>query len=107
MAGKYQLRKNAQYFWNLKAGNSEKILTSETYVNKQGALNGIDSCKRNSGTESNYVKHGSGTQWWFVPKAGNHETIGKSEMYVSAQGRDNGVRSCIENGPNGTLEDLT
>lgn len=107
MAGKYQLQKNAQYFFNLKAGNGEKILTSETYVSKQGALGGIDSCKRNSGDASNYVKSGSAAQWWFVLRAGNGETIGRSEMYTSSQGRDNGIRSCQDNGPNGVLEDLT
>ncbi len=52
--GKYTLWKanNGQYYWNLKASNGEKICQSEGYVSKQGALNGIDSVKRNASSDT-------------------------------------------------------
>jgi uncharacterized protein YegP (UPF0339 family) len=48
MAGKFVLTKNAkgQYHFVLKAGNGQTIAQSETYESKAGALNGIESVKR-------------------------------------------------------------
>ncbi len=37
-----------QFYFNLKADNYETIATSEMYESKAGALNGIDSVKRNA-----------------------------------------------------------
>ncbi len=37
---------NGQYYWHLKAPNGEIICQSEGYTSKQGALNGVDACKR-------------------------------------------------------------
>lgn len=34
--------------FNLKAGKGETILTSERYRSKEGALNGIDSVRKNA-----------------------------------------------------------
>jgi uncharacterized protein len=50
MAGKFVLKKttNGQYRFNLVAGNGEIIATSESYKTKSGAVNGIDSVKRNA-----------------------------------------------------------
>jgi uncharacterized protein YegP (UPF0339 family) len=49
MAAKFVLKKSGtQYVFNLKAGNGEIIATSERYATKQGALNGIESVKKNA-----------------------------------------------------------
>ena len=50
MAGKFELYtdKAGQYRFRLKAGNGETIAVSEGYTSKSGALNGIDSVKRNA-----------------------------------------------------------
>jgi uncharacterized protein YegP (UPF0339 family) len=50
MAGKFIIRKNAsgQVHFVLKAGNGEVIATSETYVSKAGAENGIASVQANA-----------------------------------------------------------
>jgi len=50
--GKYELykSKNGEWHFRLKAGNGEIIAISEGYKSKEGALNGIDSVKRNSQT---------------------------------------------------------
>lgn len=110
MAARYELqrtRDGRQFYWNLNAVNGETILTSETYVNKQGALEGIASCRVHSPFDFNYVKTNNGSQWWFVLRAANHERIGKSEMYATSQGCDGGIRSCQTNGPTAPTVDLT
>ena len=50
MSARYEIRRSSdrQYYFNLKAGNGEVILTSERYVTKSGAENGIASCRVNS-----------------------------------------------------------
>jgi len=50
MAGKFELYKDAQgkYRFRLKAGNGEIIAVGEAYESKAGALNGIDSVRRNA-----------------------------------------------------------
>lgn len=110
MASKYVLKKSSdgQFMFNLNAANGEVILTSERYTGKAGALNGIQSCRTNSGAMSNYEKRsGSPGRYYFVLKAQNREIIGTSEQYTSEAGRDNGIASCIANGPNAPTEDLT
>ena len=51
MAGKFELYqdKGGDYRFRLKAGNGEIIATSQGYASKSGALNGIDSVRRNAG----------------------------------------------------------
>ncbi|GAA1136954.1 YegP family protein [Microbacterium natoriense] len=54
MAGKWELYtdKSGEYRFRLKAGNGEVIaLSSEGYSSKSGALNGIDSIRRNVDSE--------------------------------------------------------
>lgn len=54
MAGKWELYtdKGGEYRFRLKAGNGEIIaLSSESYTSKSGALNGIDSIRRNADSE--------------------------------------------------------
>ncbi|MFF3025740.1 MULTISPECIES: DUF1508 domain-containing protein [unclassified Microbacterium] len=54
MAGKWELYtdKSGEYRFRLKAGNGEVIaLSSEGYSSKSGALNGIDSIRRNADSE--------------------------------------------------------
>lgn len=50
MAGKFELYKDksGEYRFRLKAGNGEIIATGQGYASKSGALNGIDSVRRNA-----------------------------------------------------------
>jgi len=108
MAAAYVLRNSPgnRYHWYLRAGNNEKILTSETYNSKAGAKNGIQSCRTNSPLDSRYDKRvAQNGQFYFVLKAGNGEIIGTSERYTTQAGRDGGIASCKVNGPNAPLDD--
>jgi uncharacterized protein YegP (UPF0339 family) len=53
MAGKYELYqdKGGDWRFRLKAGNGEVIATGQGYASKSGALNGIDSVRRNADSE--------------------------------------------------------
>lgn len=109
MPGHYELKlSGAQFMWNLKAPNGEIILTSERYHSKEGAKNGIASCKVNSALNSRYErKTSSANQAYFVLRGGNNEVIGTSEMYSSASARDGGIEACKANGPTATTIDHT
>lgn len=110
MPGKYELKraKNDEYYFSLKAGNGEIILTSETYKAKSSATNGIESVKKNSALQERYeCKSSPKGKFFFVLKAGNHEVIGRSEMYESEKSRDNGIESVKKNGPSANVADLT
>ncbi len=109
MAARYELKRtaNAQFMWNLKV-NGEPILTSETYVSKQGALNGIASCRENSPFDSRYDRKTSiSGQPYFVLLGANYQVIGTSEMYSSRTAMENGIASCKTNGRNAQLDDQT
>lgn len=99
---------NDKFYFNLKAGNGEPILTSQMYVSKQGCENGIASVKVHAPENGNYErKIATNGKYFFVLKATNGETIGKSEMYNSAQARDHGITSVKANAPIAETHDLT
>lgn len=108
MAGKFVLEKasNGQYYFNLKAGNNETILTSEQYKAKSSAVNGIDSVKENAPLDERYEKK-DGTSFRFNLKAKNGQVIGSSESYTTAAARDKGIASVKTNAPTATVTDKT
>ncbi|GIW24721.1 YegP family protein [Meiothermus sp.] len=110
MAGKFVLSTtaNGQYMFNLKAGNGETILTSESYQSKDGALNGIDSVRKNAALDERYERRtASNGAFYFVLKAANHQEIGRSEMYSSQAAMENGIASVKRNAPEAPLDDQT
>ena len=109
MSGWYELSKstNEQFKFVLKAGNGEVILTSELYVAKSGALNGIESVQKNSADEDNFSKEtAKNDKPYFNLKAANHQIIGTSQMYSSISARDNGIRSVMTNGQSEDIREL-
>ena len=110
MAGYYELKKTVSggVMFNLKAGNHEGILSSETYNTKQAAEGGIASVQANSPTDERYERKSSVRgEPYFILKATKGETIGKSEMYSSASAMESGITSVKANGPTKTVKDAT
>jgi uncharacterized protein YegP (UPF0339 family) len=108
MAGKFVLKKssNGQFYFNLVAGNGEKILRSEMYVAKPSALKGIESVKTNAPVDARYErKNASNGQPMFNLKAANHEIIGTSETYSSEVAREKGIASVKANAPAAATDD--
>lgn len=101
-------RKNGEYQFNLKAGNGQTILSSESYATKAGCKIGITSVKTNCSSDSRYDKRtSSNNQYYFNLKAGNGEIIGTSEMYTTSTARDNGIESVKSNAPDAETVDET
>ncbi len=110
MAAKFELKKskNDKFFFNLLAANGQIILSSEMYEAKAGALNGIESVKKNAADDGHYDRlTGKDGSPYFTLKAGNGQVIGQSQMYSSEQARDNGIASVKTNGPIATTDDQT
>lgn len=110
MPAQYVLRKstNNQYYFSLTAENNEKILASELYLSKDGAMRGIQSTKTNSALESRYERlTSSDSKYYFLLKAANNETIGKSETYNTQQARENGIQAVKRVGPIASINDQT
>ena len=94
--GKFEvsLNRSDEYFFKLKASNGETILVSESYKNRQGCDNGIQSVRENSSLEENFdIRISKDKKRYFVLKAENGEIIGKSETYNSLANTLNGIES--------------
>lgn len=107
--GKFELKtaKNGQFFFNLKAGNGQIILTSEMYTTKTACKNGIESVQKNAADDSRYErKEGKNGKMHFNLKAGNHQVIGSSQMYADASGMENGIDSVKKNAPGADTEEV-
>ncbi len=110
MAGTFELKttSNGKYLFNLKAGNGQVILTSETYEQKASALNGIESVRKNAATDANFDRRtAKNGEPYFVLLAGNKQEIGRSEMYSGTGALENGIASVKTNAPAAKVDDTT
>lgn len=110
IVAKFEIKKakNGEFFFHLKAGNGEIILSSEMYGAKPSAENGIASVKKNAPDDKRYErKETKNGQFMFNLKAANHEVIGTSESYTTAAARDGGIESVKKNAPDAAVEDLS
>ena len=110
MAGYFEIKtaKNGEIMFNLKAGNHEIILTSETYKTRASADNGIESVRKNAPDDARYDKTTTPTgKFRFALTATNGQTIGTSENYESAAACANGIESVKKNAPGADIKDLT
>lgn len=106
--GKFVILKssNGKFYFNLKAGNGETILTSEMYETKQGCLTGIASVKVNAPTDERYQRFDT-PNYRFNLKAANGEIIGTSEIYSSKAAREVGIESCKREAPGAETIEIT
>ena len=92
---------NGEYFFSLKADNSQIILTSQMYPSKSVCFNGIESVKNNCSDDSRYErKQFVSDKHYFVLKASDGQILGNSEMYETKAGMENGIESVKKNGRN-------
>ena len=110
MSAKFELNKakDGQFHFNLLAGNSQVILTSEMYKAKDSALGGIESVRKNSQREGAFeIKQSSNEKHYFVLKATNGQVVGQSQMYSSLAACKGGIESVQKNAPSAPLDDQT
>jgi len=110
MAAKFEIQKSSsgQFFFHLRAGNGEIILSSEQYTAKGSAEKGILSVKENAPADNRYERKMSvKSQPYFVLKAANGETVGQSQMYSTEAAMEKGIESVKSNAVTATIEDLS
>jgi uncharacterized protein YegP (UPF0339 family) len=106
MAGYFELKKtdSGAFRFNLKAGNHEVILTSQSYTTQAAAEQGIESVRTNVAAgrfEERTAKDGSP---YFVVTATNGQIVGQSEMYSSPAAMQNGIESVKKNATEATVK---
>ena len=110
MSAKFELKKakDGQFHFNLLAGNSQVILTSEMYKAKDSALGGIESVRKNSQREGAFeIKQSSNEKHYFVLKATNGQVVGQSQMYSSLAACKGGIESVQKHAPDAQTDDQT
>lgn len=108
--GKFEIKTRGKdgFMFNLKAGNGQIIMTSQGYADKEGCLNGIESCRTNSQDDAQFERlESSNGKPYFNLKAANGKIIGTSEMYETVASRDNGIESVKKNAPDSTISDIS
>lgn len=107
VAAKFELKSNTkgQFSFNLKAGNGQVILTSETYESRSAAENGIAAVRNNAASAERFErKISKSNEPYFVLKASNGQVIGRSEMYSAAAAMENGIAAVMKSAPGADLD---
>jgi len=110
MNGWFDMNKSKadDFYFVLKAGNGEVVLTSEMYAARDSADNGIASVQANSIEDAQYERGMSKDgKFHFNLKAANHQVIGTSQLYATADSRDAGIASVMTNGKSTVVKDNT
>jgi uncharacterized protein YegP (UPF0339 family) len=99
-------RSNGEFQFNLKADNNQIILTSEGYTTKASCQNGIESVKKNSGSDDSFErKVATNGKHYFSLKAANAQIIGMSQMYETIASMEIGITSVKNNAPSAGVLD--
>jgi len=104
----FELKKSGEkYHFVLKAGNGQVILSSQMYASKSGAMNGIESVKKNCGDENCWErKTAANGKFHFNIKSTNGQIIGSSQMYAAESGMNNGIESIMKNAPGADVKEV-
>ena len=101
MKGTFEIKRTSdgKFLFNLKAGNEQVILTSQTYQTRESAEEGIASVRQNAPLNDRFeekISEGGGHPY-FVLNAANNQVIGKSQMYSSREAMRHGIASVKTN----------
>lgn len=100
--------KSGDYYFRLKAGNGEPILSSQGYSTKSACENGVKSVATNAGDDTRYeISEAKDGRKFFNLKAKNGQVIAKSQMYKSASGLKGGIASVKKNALSDKIKDLS
>ena len=91
----FRSERTERWYFRLKQGNGQTILTSEAYTSKVGAENGVKSVMINSGKDERYERK-KGTSagqdiYYFLLRAANGAKIGKGDTYNTATGMEHAI----------------
>jgi len=89
MSASFELKKSVdgQFHFSLHAADGASVLRSETYTTLASAKNGVESVRKNAGTDSRYVFEKSANgKTYFNLKAANGQIIGSSPLFADPHG---------------------
>lgn len=90
--------KDGKYYFRLRAGNGEIILSSQGYATLPGCRKGIRSVRSNAGLPERYQRRTTRAgEPYFVLLAGNNQVIGRSESYSSEEACEAGIKAVQSN----------
>ncbi len=110
VSGYYELRRNKedQFYFVLRAGNREIILTGELHTQRESAEQDIISVQENCGIEQCYdTKVSSNDSPYFILTDENNATLGSSQEYSSEAACTRGIASVQRNGITTVVRDKT
>lgn len=103
----FESPKDNKYYFRLKAGNGQVILTSQGYASKASCENGIKSVKTNCGDDDLFErKEAKNGKFHFNLLARNRQIIGSSQMYSGNSGLENGIKSVRKNAPDAPVVEV-
>ena len=104
----FELKQSGEkYHFVLKAGNGQVILSSQMYASKSGAMNGIESVKKNCSDDNCWErKTAKNGKFHFNLKSTNGQIIGSSQMYAGESGMENGIESVRNNAPGADVKEV-
>lgn len=90
---RFEIRSSADgFFFSLRAGDGEVILTSETYRDKAACLTAVETVRNTAATDID-VKSTQDGRPYFELKAANGQNIGRSEIYDNKSSMRRRLRS--------------
>lgn len=96
--GKVDLYQSTDSQWRFRvvAGNGRILLSSEAYVSKQGAENGVASVLENGVDPAQYQLNQTETGKYNLRlRAGNYEVIGFTQAYATKSSATRAIGSCV------------
>ena len=110
MKGTFEIKKavNGRFLFNLKAANDQVILTSQNYLTKESAEDGIAAVRQNAPLDERYEERvGDDKLPYFVLRAPNRQVIGRSQLYSSREAMRKGIASVKRNAREADIVDFT
>jgi uncharacterized protein YegP (UPF0339 family) len=87
---------DSQWRFRVVAGNHRVLLSSEAYVSKQGAENGLASVLENGVDPAMYqLNQTAAGKWNLRLRAANHEVIGFTQSYSTKSNATRAIGSCV------------
>lgn len=96
--GKIDLYQSTDGQWRFRvvAGNGRTLISSEAYVSKQGAENGIASVLENGVDPAQYqLNQTASGKYNLRLRAGNYEVIGFTQQYATKSSATRAIGSCV------------
>ncbi|GEM_PF-242766 len=98
--------REAEYFFCLRSGRNEIILSSEIYRLKQAVRNGIHAVRLSALNDHRFERKNAQGCYYFVLRSANGEALGFSTTYHALRSREEGIEAVKRTAPTAEEIDL-